>query len=581
MIAAIKNQPHNESYIKNKFRDLGKGNYVAFSSEERHILLSYLATRVIMNGDWWGKENEESFAIHIIENTPENQIKEALFYLKQKPLDPLNELAPVYEKKSLVYVLDNKISDGILGSSIGGDNNTKAKICLCNLVFKSNPLSSNIIATTNPPVTPLIKDCYINLYQATNANDVQQTIYKLKEAINNNISLSISDLPLPESIYDLKRVEKVELGGNSYQFIQLEVESQALHNKKVITVKNRLQKVVRTTLYGSKLYGVTVDGVVYFIVSSEQEQDNLFNYINNPFNLSSKTLLLFVNGYRNSMTVGFEKQHMEQVMNSSNVVSRIEPFLYWNGMDKNFIERLNTGNVWYADGHASITTSNHNVWGGAATGQLGFTGNMIHSASSGNLVYATLALHPDWYHDFDRTLSLHTEANVEGFNTRRQSGKIAGEDIIRKIKNGTMLVERDAQGLITSKLDIVAHSMGYAYALGIVDAIKGSDVKIQMGRFYIIAPENACSGQISLSDFEEVWQYGSNLGQPGADPLWEQDGVAPQCAVQGLNTPSSTRGRAYFPANWKPKGFVESHSISNYGWIFNTNKGETGYVNQR
>ena len=64
-----------------------------------------------------------------------------------------------------------------------------------------------------------------------------------------------------------------------------------------------------------------------------------------------------------------------------------------------------------------------------------------------------------------------------------------------------------------------------------VDILKG---KIPLGRFYVIAPENACSGEIDLDAFEEVWQYGSNLGEPNADPIHQQDGVAPQCAVNGL-----------------------------------------------
>ena len=124
--------------------------------------------------------------------------------------------------------------------------------------------------------------------------------------------------------------------------------------------------------------------------------------------------------------------------------------------------------------------------------------------------------------------------------------------------------------------------MGYAYALGITDALKG---KVPFGRFYVIAPENACSGEIDLDAFEEVWQYGSNLGEPGEDPIHQQDGVAPQCAVRGLpelDRQNIEKGGRIFIPDSEPKGFLQSHSIENYKWIFSkTPKGKKGYVRTR
>ena len=45
-------------------------------------------------------------------------------------------------------------------------------------------------------------------------------------------------------------------------------------------------------------------------------------------------------------------------------------------------------------------------------------------------------------------------------------------------------------------------------------------------------------------------------------------------------------GRAYIPdidgsGNHIPKGFISSHSIENYKWIFNIKKGVNGYVTPR
>ena len=65
--------------------------------------------------------------------------------------------------------------------------------------------------------------------------------------------------------------------------------------------------------------------------------------------------------------------------------------------------------------------------------------------------------------------------------------------------------------------------------------LKETEMKIGFNRFYTMATENACSGNFKLSDFEEVWQYGSNLDQAaGQDPCYQQDGVAPQCPIPNL-----------------------------------------------
>jgi len=174
---------------------------------------------------------------------------------------------------------------------------------------------------------------------------------------------------------------------------------------------------------------------------------------------------------------------------------------------------------------------------------------------------------------------LNTEANESGFNERRSNGQQAGKALLADIQSQKIRARRDTGDNIIDTLDIVAHSMGYAYALGITDALKG---KVPFGRFYVIAPENACSGEIDLDAFEEVWQYGSNLGEPNADPIHQQDGVAPQCAMRGLeNIESDKMGRAFIP-DGEPKGFLQSHSIENYKWIFEKlKKNEKGYVKVR
>ncbi len=77
--------------------------------------------------------------------------------------------------------------------------------------------------------------------------------------------------------------------------------------------------------------------------------------------------------------------------------------------------------------------------------------------------------------------------------------------------------------------------MGFAYAQGMIEVFKQLHFKI--GSYYILAPENAGSGSITLTDFKgDVWQYGSNDNpvSNGGDLMWLLDGVAPQCKAGGL-----------------------------------------------
>ena len=60
------------------------------------------------------------------------------------------------------------------------------------------------------------------------------------------------------------------------------------------------------------------------------------------------------------------------------------------------------------------------------------------------------------------------------------------------------------------------------------------------------------------------------------DPIYEQDGVAPQCAIGGIGT-----RRAYIPPQDEvefKKNFLNSHSEGNYGWIFTRENKQRGHV---
>ena len=301
-----------------------------------------------------------------------------------------------------------------------------------------------------------------------------------------------------------------------------------------------------------------------------------------------ENIVLFVNGYR-FKPIG---EHLD----SDNMVSKIDRNGYWEGIDEQFADRLKSGRVFYADGHHSIETSNHQTMLSFAHSwrtmyvqdtkiepsieRKEFLRIAEQSAKNGGGgSYSALGLQ-----QYIRTTNesrLNTKPNIAGFNERRKNGQKAGRALLADLTRFKLraLTNPNDNAIVT--LDIVAHSMGYAYALGMIDILKG---KIPLGRFYIIAPENAAAGDINLNDFEEVWQYGANLGEPNADPIHLQDGVAPQAPVKGLdkikNPILEKMGRAFIP-NGEPKGFLQSHSIGNYKWIFKQTSDKEGYVKPR
>jgi hypothetical protein len=166
-------------------------------------------------------------------------------------------------------------------------------------------------------------------------------------------------------------------------------------------------------------------------------------------------------------------------------------------------------------------------------------------------------------------VTLNKTPNLAGFNRRKAEGKIGGRNFVKQLK--------EASYTASDTLDIVCHSMGFAYALGMIEEIKAQMPDIQLGGFYIIAPENGCSGEVNTPDWQEIWQYGSDEEN---DPVDKQDGVAPQCPVKGLLSVQNKSGRAYIPDD-VVKGFISSHSIENYKWIFTQKKGQRGYVTPR
>ena len=250
-----------------------------------------------------------------------------------------------------------------------------------------------------------------------------------------------------------------------------------------------------------------------------------------------KRVLLFVNGYR-----GYEREENE----SDNLVTSKDRYHYWYKLDDRFIDTLKPTESYYLDGSLSVKTSNHR--------------NTIRFVKSyyfsNHFVNRTDSL--------KKYKRLNVDPNPTGFYYRKEKGRIGGKALLLKLHQN----QKDT-------IDIVCHSMGYAYALGMIEVLKDHVV---FGNIYILSPENGCQDGANWTQFQQVWQYGSNLDQPNPDPIWEQDGIAPQCEVKGMIY-DSKHGRAFIPKTWPKKNFVDSHMPYNYDWIFERiKKGEVGYI---
>ncbi len=348
-----------------------------------------------------------------------------------------------------------------------------------------------------------------------------------------------------------------------------------------------------------------------------------------------KNIMIFANGYRfyGKGTAGILLNSPKEYNNSNNIITTSSIADYWgadpvtdenkSSMDIKFSERRKPDVTYYADGHHSITTSNHNVAGDVTRsmsekfipgilGSLLAQQNMLvspfleqlsylvgHFASIGEVLTpleenalskALLSFNETHPHincsENPDCVALDTQPNDAGFQIRYENGKLAATDLIARM----ISIKRPANAKVTYNIDIVAHSMGFAYAQGMIAALANSSLKdkITWSSYYIIAPENGCSetyGKVDPVQWkDQLWQYGSNRGQGQPDPVWDQDGVAPQCEVGNIGFAR----RAFIPATYGngekiPKGYLDSHSISNYGWIFEipNEKDAKGYVQSR
>nr|WP_294860681.1 hypothetical protein [uncultured Fluviicola sp.] len=291
-----------------------------------------------------------------------------------------------------------------------------------------------------------------------------------------------------------------------------------------------------------------------------------------------KRILIFVNGYRPTSLGSTFEENFEDIRskglefpNSINRLFTEDRYNYWHPwkqIDDAFKTRINPTEYYYADGHHSVSTSNHRSL-------LNFSTNSnIYPKRCKNrsfhTCYTTSTVGSKLFGSKQaKTYSLlATKSNKRGFTTRLNNGRIAGRNLYQMLNELPNSSRNDT-------LYLVAHSMGFAYAQGIVEQLRG---KIIFGGYYILAAENAAAGTVNRKEWKQVWQYGSNLNAIGQDAPCLQDGVAPQASVKGL----SEEQRIYFPKSlYKHKGYFDSHFIGYYDWVLRIQKGKKGYIRQR
>jgi len=285
----------------------------------------------------------------------------------------------------------------------------------------------------------------------------------------------------------------------------------------------------------------------------------------------AKRILVFVNGYRPVSTnqsmseflESFQKKGVE-FPDSKNQLFSMDRYSYWEPwkqFNQLFQQRIQADEIWYADGHHSVSTSNH--------------GSVIHFAGTAS-IYPALCQTKN-HHCYRTKLPsnqrvstmklLAMSPNYDGFNLRFQRGKIAGKNLLQVLNEAPNYSKNDT-------IFLVSHSMGHAYAMGMSSVLKG---KVNLGDCYIIAPENPRGKTFASNEWKNVWQYGTFRNGKLKQAPCQQDGVAPQSLVKGL----SAAHRISFPKEQaKHMGFFNSHFIGYYTWIFDIPKGKPGYVPQ-
>lgn len=238
-------------------------------------------------------------------------------------------------------------------------------------------------------------------------------------------------------------------------------------------------------------------------------------------------IIVFVNGYRMAMPVA----NIIREFKRNDEVTTFDVNDYWNDIDDQFKTRLKDQFSFYADGDAPTLTAKNNM---------GFEARKTHGRKAAQSLMRKLSA-------IKFAPSGITTLDASKFG---MSAALSNQNTAKKIP-----------------IDIVCHSMGYAYALGMIEELTASGYWVD--RLYAIAAENPTLGY-TPNYLDVANQYGSGPD----DPWYQQDRIAPQGKIPGISE------RAFIPEG-VPKGPYDSHSIANYGWIFKIKQDAQGYISPR
>ncbi len=289
----------------------------------------------------------------------------------------------------------------------------------------------------------------------------------------------------------------------------------------------------------------------------------------------AKRILLFVNGYRATSTGQSLEQNFNDILNkglefpnSKNLIYDFDRYDYWRPwkeIDVLFANRVNPDDIYYADGHYSVETSNHRSLLNFTSLSSAYPDRCVDQNNHTCKEYEVSGLLRNRKKNTVDLFDLRP--NKRGFKERKEGGRIAGRNLAQMLDEIPNRNENDT-------LFIVAHSMGFAYSLGIIEEVRG---KINFGDFYIIAPENPKSGEVYSREWQNVWHYGSDFESNKKFAPCLTDGIAPQAAIPGLNSMQ----RIFIPEKlYNKQGFYASHFIGYYTWIFDIDEGQPGYIRQ-
>jgi hypothetical protein len=383
-----------------------------------------------------------------------------------------------------------------------------------------------------------------------NSINIIRTYYAANKRFDETTDNIVPPLYSDKRIY--LTVEDVKIGNVLYPYVTMVKISNDLN----VDVRNIKVESAEADCQRSSM-ALNIDGKLLIIVPNERVND-----LKNFLTLAENGLTVFANGfdplYGNSMVGTFEYVNQKIAEVTAQYPYMNVPLAVRTNVRDAILSYLTEKNSYYKDACAKhidevLFYDFGNYWG-----EIDDLFN--ERIGTKNVVYA------------DGSYPASTAGNSSGFNIRKNGGRKAGEDIVKKIENGSIFVNKQ------TPINVVSHSMGFAYALGIIETLK--DKGYTIGHFYCIAPENPSEGYVP-SGISGIWQYGSNEDE---DSFFKQDLIAPQAPIGGIDREQ----RVFIPITVQEKwplgsnGWLSAHSIANYKWIFELlNEGDNGYVSPK